>query len=108
MITKKAMKKTTGSAQTKAVGGGLVFGVFRNQSEVEGKAGWIQPETFLSNFRESRWRLTPSLMTVTVASATFMVTGTQSSLLEESVRFSIAPFRVSIPAIVQEERQQDH
>jgi len=41
--------------------------------------------------------LTLSLMTVTVASATFMVTGIQSSLLEEAIRLSIALFRVSIP-----------
>lgn len=47
-------------------------------------------------------------MTVTVASATFMVTGIQSSLLEESIRLSIALFRVSIPVIVEKEKQQDH
>ena len=41
--------------------------------------------------------LTLSLMTVTVASATFMVTGIQSSLLEEAIRLSMALFRVSIP-----------
>lgn len=41
--------------------------------------------------------LTLSLMTVTVASATFMVTGIQSSWLEEAIRLSIALFRVSIP-----------
>lgn len=36
-------------------------------------------------------------MTVTVASATFIVTGIQSSLLEEVIRLSMALFRVSIP-----------
>lgn len=41
--------------------------------------------------------LTFSLMTVTVASATFMCTDGQSSLLDEVIRLSMALFRVSIP-----------
>lgn len=36
-------------------------------------------------------------MTVTVASATFMFTDGQSSLLDEVIRLSMALFRVSIP-----------
>lgn len=41
--------------------------------------------------------LTFSLMTVTVASATFMFTEGQSSLLDEVIRLSMALFRVSMP-----------
>lgn len=41
--------------------------------------------------------LTFSLMTVTVASATFMFTDGHSSLLEEVIRLSMALFKVSIP-----------
>lgn len=36
---------------------------------------------------------------MTVASATLRATGVQSSLLEELIRLSIAPFRMSIPEV---------
>lgn len=38
-----------------------------------------------------------SLMTVTVASATFSITGIQSSRADDVIRLSTAPFRTSIP-----------
>lgn len=41
--------------------------------------------------------LTFSLLMVTVASATLRATGVQSSLLEEPIRLSIAPFSMSMP-----------
>lgn len=44
-----------------------------------------------------RVSLTLSLLMVTVASATFRATGVQSSLLEEPIRLSMAPFSMSIP-----------
>lgn len=41
--------------------------------------------------------LTFSLLMVTVASATLRATGVQSSLLEELIKLSIAPFSMSMP-----------
>lgn len=43
--------------------------------------------------------LTSSLLMVTVASATLRATGVQSSLLEEPIRLSIAPFSISMPDV---------
>lgn len=43
--------------------------------------------------------LTLSLLMVTVASATLRATGVQSSLLEEPIRLSIAPFSISMPDV---------
>lgn len=42
-------------------------------------------------------RLTLSLLMVTVASATLRATGVQSSLLEELIKLSMAPFSMSMP-----------
>lgn len=43
-----------------------------------------------------------SLMTVTVASATFNFTGTQSSRIDDVIKLSIAPLSMSMP------RKQEH
>lgn len=48
---------------------------------------------------------TVSLLMVTVASATLRATGVQSSLLEELIKLSIAPFRMSMPEAEAQKKQ---
>lgn len=57
----------------------------------------VKPHCYPYGPRAPAALLTFSLMTVTVASATFMFTDGQSSLLDEVIRLSMALFRVSIP-----------
>lgn len=48
-----------------------------------------------------------SLLMVTVASATLRATGVQSSLVEEPIRLSIAPFNISIPGTEDMKNKQE-
>lgn len=47
------------------------------------------------------------LLIVTVASATLRATGVHSSLLDELIRLSIAPFRMSIPEGEEEKEEKN-
>lgn len=52
--------------------------------------------------------LTLSLLMVTVASATFRATGVQSSLLEDPIKLSIAPFSMSMPGVEHVKNKHTH
>lgn len=56
---------------------------------------------------EKRENLTSSLLMVTVASATLRATGVQSSLVEEPIRLSMAPFNISMPGTEDMKNKQE-